>query len=152
MAERKYEKYFMKDPGFVPRADIDRAFGKAQVPKLHHILGINPKRIDGAITMNCSWMLAGEDAGKMDAHTHPYAEIIGFAGTNPDDLHDLGAEAEIWMDDEKYIFTESFLVYVPPRLRHCPLTVRNIKRMVFHFDLQITQGEFKSDFFNKDTV
>lgn len=99
--------------------------------------------------MNCSWMLAGEDAGRMDAHVHPYPEIIGFVGTNPDDLNDLGAEAEIWMDDEKYILTNSFLVYVPSGLRHCPLTVRNIKRNVFHFDLQITTGDFKSDFSSK---
>jgi hypothetical protein len=146
MAGLKYEKYFMKDAGFLPPREGERIFGKAQVPKLHHILGINRKIIEGAVTMNCSWMLAGEDPGKMDAHIHPYAEIIGFVGTNPDDLHDLGAEAEIWMDDEKYILTNSFLVYVPPGLRHCPLTVRNIKRNVFHFDLQITTGDFKSDF------
>jgi hypothetical protein len=146
MAELKYEKYFMKDPGFISYKEGERPFGKVQVPKLHHIIGINRKRIEGAITMNCSWMLAGEDAGKMDAHTHPYPEIIGFAGTNPDDLHDLGAEAEIWMDDEKYVLTTSFLVYVPSGLKHCPLTVRNIKRNVFHFDLQLTSGDFKSDF------
>jgi hypothetical protein len=79
-------------------------------------------------------------------HTHPYPEIIGFVGTNPDDLHDLGVEAEIWMDDKKYILTNSFLVYVPSGLRHCPLIVRNIKRPVFHFDLQITTGDFRSDF------
>jgi hypothetical protein len=147
MAELKYEKYFMKDPGFMPPKDGKRLFdSKVKVPKLHHILGINHKKIEGAITMNCSWMLAGEDAGQMDGHTHPYPEIIGFVGTNPDDLHDLGAEAEIWMDDEKYVLTESFLVYVPPNLKHCPLTVRNIKRPVFHFDLQLTTKDFKADF------
>jgi hypothetical protein len=95
--------------------------------------------------MNCFWMLAAEDPGKMDGHSHPYPEIIGFVGTNPDDLHDLGAEAEIWMDDEKYVLTNSFLVYVPSGLRHCPLIGRNINRPVFHFDLQITTGNFKSD-------
>lgn len=146
MPKLKYEKYFMKDTGFKPQKAGDRLFGKFEVPKLHHILGINSRRIEGAITMNCSWMFAGEDPGKMDSHTHPYPEIIGFVGTNPDDLHDLGAEAEMWMDDEKYVLTKSFLVYVPSRLRHCPLIVRNIKRPVFHFDLQITTGDFKSDF------
>jgi hypothetical protein len=149
MAGLKYEKYFIKDTGFKPPKAGERPFGKIQVPKLHHILSINRMRIDGAITMNCSWMLAGEDAGRMDGHTHPYPEIIGFVGTNPDDLLDLGAEAEMWMDDEKYILTNSFMVYVPSGLRHCPLTVRNIKRPVFHFDLQLTTGDFKSDFSKK---
>ncbi|MGD9142465.1 MAG: hypothetical protein PVG61_01315 [Dehalococcoidia bacterium] len=148
MAELKYEKYFIKDTGFKPPKDDKRPFSKFEVPKIHHILGISRRRIDGAITMNCSWMLAGEEPGKMDRHTHPYPEIIGFVGTNPDDLHDLGAEADIWMDDEQYILTTSFLVYVPTGLKHCPLTVRNITRPVFHFDLQITTGDFKADFKN----
>ena len=152
MPKLKYEKYFMKNTGFKPQKADDRPFSKFEVPKLHHILGINSRRIEGAITLNCSWMLAGEDPGKMDSHTHPYPEIIGFAGTNPDDLYDLGAEAEIWMDDEKYVLTNSFLVYVPSGLRHCPLTVRNIKRPVFHFDLQITTGDFKSDFSKQSTL
>jgi len=142
MAELKYEKYFMKSHAAPPvRATGDR-FGGMDTPKLHHILGINSRLVEGAIMMNCSWVLAGEDPGKMDAHVHPYPEIIGFIGTNPDDLNDLGAEAEIWMDDEKYIFNTSFLVYVPPGLRHCPLIVRDIKRAVFHFDLQLTTGDF----------
>lgn len=136
----------MMDTGFKPMDMKERPFSKVEVPKIHHILGISRRRIEGAITMNCSWMLAGEDPGKMDGHTHPYPEIIGFVGTNPDDLHDLGAEAEIWMDDEKYVLNKSFMVYVPPKLRHCPLIVRNIQRPVFHFDLQITTGDFKSDF------
>jgi len=147
MTELKYEKYFIKDADFRPAKGEERPFSnKVQTPKLHHILVMNRKIIEGAVTMNCSWMLAGEDAGKMDAHTHPYPEIIAFVGTNPDDLHDLGAEAEIWMDDEKYIWTQSFLVYVPSGLKHCPLIVRNIKRPVFHFDLQLTTGDIKWDF------
>jgi len=148
MAELKYEKYFIKDSGLSKVREGERPFGNNKVPQLHHILGINRRRIEGAIMMNCSWMLAGEDPGRMDAHTHPYPEIIGFVGTNPDDLLDLGAEAEIWMDDEKYVLNNSFLVYVPSGLRHCPLIVRNIKRPVFHFDLQITTGDFQSDFVN----
>lgn len=150
MSKLKYEKYFIKDTGFTAPPPGERPFGKFQVPKLHHILSISRRRIDEAITMNCSWMLAGEDAGKMDRHTHPYPEIIGFVGTNPANLNDLGAEAEMWMDDEQYILTKSFMVYIPSGLKHCPLTVRNIKRPVFHFDLQITTGDFKSEFSTDD--
>jgi len=142
MAELKYEKYFIKGHASPPvRATGDR-FGGMDTPKLHHVLGLNSRRIEGAIMMNCSWVLAGEDPGKMDAHVHPYPEVIGFIGTNPDDLNELGAEAEIWMEDEKYTFTETFLVYVPEGVRHCPLIVRDIKRPILHFDLQLTTGDF----------
>jgi len=52
-------------------------------PKLHHILGLNNKVAEGSIMVNCSWIWAGEDPGRMDAHAHPYAEVIGFAGATP---------------------------------------------------------------------
>lgn len=77
------------------------------------------------------------------AHTHPYDELIGFAGINPDDLHDLGGEAELWMGDEQYFINNSFMVFVPKGLKHCPLVIRNIKRNIFHFDIQFTTGDFK---------
>jgi hypothetical protein len=154
MAELKYEKYFIQGHDwqkYFPKGKgrstaAVRATGEKfkgiETPLLHHVLSINNMLIEGSIMMNCSWLFAGEDPGVMGAHTHPYPEIIGFIGSNKDDLYDLGAEAEIWMDDEKYIITNSFLVYVPTGLKHCPLTVRNIKSNVFHFDLQLTTGDF----------
>ncbi len=45
---------------------------------------------------------------------------------------------------EKYIIANSFLVYIPKGLKHCPLIVRNIKRLVFHFDVQLTTGDFRT--------
>lgn len=107
-------------------------------PNLHHILGLNSKLLEGAFIVNCCWMFASEDPGYMAAHTHPYDEVIGFIGTDPDDTNNLGAEAEIWMDDEKYVTQKSCIIYVPKGLKHCPLTVRDIKRPVFHFDIQIS--------------
>lgn len=149
MTTLKYEKYFMKKSNIMAAGDTTllkkKLSDKFEVPKLHHVLGINRMRVEGAITMNCSWLFAGEDPGKMDVHTHPYPEIIGFMGSNPDNLDDLGAEAEIWMGDEKYVITDTFMVYVPAKLKHCPLIVRNIRSNVLHFDLQLTTGDFTAD-------
>jgi len=146
MAERKYEKYFIvKPPSFPagmkrPPSDLD----KLETPRLHHILGLSDRVVAGAIMVNFSWMYAGEDPGRMEAHVHPYPEVIGFIGNNPEDPDDLGAEAEIWMDDEQYIIHSSFMVYVPKGLKHCPLIVRNIKRPVLHFDMQLTEGDYRA--------
>jgi hypothetical protein len=78
--------------------------------------------------------------GVFEAHVHPHDEIIGFIATNPQDPKDLGAKAELWMDDEKYIVTNSFLAYFPKGLKHYPLTVTNVQRPIFHFDIQIAKG------------
>ena len=143
---KKYAKHFAMATSPQPEAKAARGgdLSKLVTPKLHHILGLNNKVAEGSIMVNCSWIWAGEDPGRMDAHAHPYAEVIGFAGGDTKDADDLGAEAEMWMDDEKYILNKSFLVYIPQGLKHCPLIVRNIKKNIFHFDIQLTQGEFRA--------
>ncbi len=45
------------------------------------------------------------------------------------------------MGDEQYIITKSFLAFIPKGLAHCPLTVRDVKRPIFHFDIQTTKGK-----------
>jgi len=71
---------------------------------------------------------------------HPHDEILGFIGTNPDDNSDLGAEATLWIGDEKYVITKSFMAFLPKGLVHCPLTVINVKRPILHFDIQLASG------------
>ena len=143
---KKYAKYIVMASPPQPEAKAARGgdLSKLVTPKLHHIMSLNSAVAEGSIMVNCSWVWAGEDPGRMDAHAHPYAEVIGFAGGDPKDADNLGAEAEFWMDDEKYIINKSFLVYVPAGLKHCPLIVRNIKRNFFHFDIQVTTGEFRA--------
>jgi mannose-6-phosphate isomerase-like protein (cupin superfamily) len=144
MAELKYEKYIIKGglPSFASGARSGKFDAKVARPKLHPVMALTKHASEGAVIVICSWMWAGEDPGVQGAHTHPYDEIIGFAGTNPNDLHDLGAEAELWMEDEKYIINNSFFVYVPKGVKHCPLIIRDIKSPVLHFDVQLTTGEF----------
>jgi hypothetical protein len=112
-------------------------------PNLNQILMINGAIVKGAFHVNCAWISPGPNPGVFDAHTHPHDEIIGFIGTNPQDPNDLGAKAELWMDDEKYIISKSFLAYFPKGLKHCPLTVTDVQRPIFHFDIQIAKGRPK---------
>ena len=148
MAELKYKKYIVKgQPPMPPPADASsRPSGfdeRVERPKLHPLMSITPRALEGANIVICQWVFAGEEPGMQSAHTHPYDELIGFAGTNPDDPYDLGGEAELWMDDEQYFINTSFMVYVPKNLKHCPLIIRNITRNIFHFDIQFTKGDFK---------
>ncbi len=111
---------------------------RAGGPDLQQILMVNSQSIKGAFHVNCAWVWPGPTPGVYEAHFHPHDEIIGFIGTNPDDPSDLGAESELWIEDEKYIMTKSYLAYFPKGLVHCPLRMRNVQRPVFHFDIQMT--------------
>lgn len=138
MAKRKYTHYILTEP---PPKLPDMKGG----PKFNQVLLINGEKVKGSFHVNCAWISPGPNQGVYPAHVHPHDEIIGFIGTNPDDSSDLGAEAELWIEDEKYIIKKTFLVFFPKGLVHCPLTVTNVKKPIFHFDIQIASGkpEFK---------
>jgi hypothetical protein len=74
----------------------------------------------------------GQERG-VKAHSHPFPEMIGFFGTNPDDIHDLCGEVELWIDGEQNIITKSFVAFIPAGMVHCPLSIRRIDRPIFHF-------------------
>ena len=109
-------------------------------PALDQVLLMNGENVKGAFHVHCAWIHPGPNPGVYEAHVHPHDEMLGFIGTNPDDTSDLGAEAELWIADEKYIITKSFLAFFPKGLVHCPLTVRDVKSPILHFDIQIASG------------
>jgi hypothetical protein len=37
------------------------------------------------------------------------------------------------MEDEKHILTRTSLIFVPARMKHCPLILRRVDRPIFHF-------------------
>ncbi len=131
MEKLKYADYIITNP---PPQFAKKPGG----PDLQQILMVNSDLIKGSFHVNCAWVWPGPTPGVYEAHFHPHDEILGFIGTNPDDPGDLGAESELWIDDEKYIITKSYLAYLPKGLVHCPLRMRNVKRPVFHFDIQMT--------------
>ena len=132
MAKLKYANYILTEP------PVSKLKKKAGGPALDQILMLNGEKLKGAFHVSCAWIHPGPNPGVYNAHVHPHDEMLGFIGTSPDDATDLGAEAELWIGDEKYIIKKSFLAYFPRGLVHCPLTVINVKRPILHFDIQIT--------------
>src|SRR4030042_1656775 len=104
------------------------------------VLYMDSKIVPGASYMECVWIMprpagtpapGGRRAGT-EPHTHDYDEVIAFIGTNNDDPHDLGAEVELYLGDERHIITKTSLVFIPAGLKHCPLTFLRVDRPVFH--------------------
>lgn len=130
MEESKYGKYIVTDL-VVPeeKKRIETAYSRYA----RRILWMDENVVEGAFHMNTAWYLRAAETLEDRPHVHDADEIIGFFGNDPDHPHDLGAEIEIWLEDEKHVITRSALLFVPAGMKHCPLILRRIDRPVFHF-------------------
>jgi hypothetical protein len=129
MAESKYGKYVMTTD-LLPVLPPGKQNTSDQWTRLTYL---DSSSIKGAFYVECLWFWKGSDTALNKAHTHDFDEVITFYGSNPEDPIDLGGEVELWLGDEKHVFTKSVLVFVPKGLSHCPLTVRRVDRPIFHF-------------------
>ncbi len=99
------------------------------------VMWLDDEVVPGAFYTECVWFMPGmgSEQVKVEAHAHSFSEVVSFFGTNYDDLHDLGGEVELWLEDEKIIMTRSFLAFIPAGMKHCPLIIRRVDRPIFHF-------------------
>ncbi len=160
MAESKYGKYICTElkkdiqlPGY--RAGEREMLGQGEVDGrrrfMEHVVWMDSEVIPGAFYMEAVWFwpqagmprppireITPEEAEKnpvLAPHTHPFPELLSYFGTNLNDPSDLGGVVEFWLEDEKYIFEKSFVVYIPENVRHCPLRTHRIDRPMFHFTM-----------------
>jgi mannose-6-phosphate isomerase-like protein (cupin superfamily) len=103
------------------------------VSPMTRLLWLDSEIASGAFYMECVWYGKGEGIGGPDPHVHDFDEVLGFIGTNRQDPHDLGGTVELWLDDEKHSLQKSCLVFVPRGMKHCPMTLKNIRTPIFHF-------------------
>ena len=125
----KYDKYFLTEVN-LPVSRQKSAEENADV--YSHIAWLDSNRIEGAFYTEVVWYYKPRKS-TVGGHTHDFDEIIAFFGSNPDDIHDLGGEVELWMGGEKHVITKSCLVFVPRGVEHCPLSFNRVDRPIFHF-------------------
>jgi hypothetical protein len=136
MAEKKNAKYFIfKDKPHLKLPSYRHPLDPKSIKRVVHL---DADAVPGAkFYCESAWILPGAQSQPrqnwVDAHTHKWAEFMGFFGFNYDDIHDLGAEIELTIDGEKHLITESFAAFIPAGIVHCPLNIRNVKRPIFHF-------------------
>ena len=99
-----------------------------------HLLWLDNHVIEGASFVNTAWYFKPEPDVIL-AHTHDFDEVIGFFGSDSQNLYDLGGEIEFWLEDEKYILKNSCLIFIPKGLRHCPESVLKVEKPIFHVSL-----------------
>jgi len=139
MADSKYGKYIV----YRPKEDIVKPEWSPQGKIPGQVAYIDQEVVDGAFYMECVWLMPrimpklapGEKPPGPQAHTHDYDEILGFFGSDPENMFELGGEAELWLGDEKHIINKSCLVFIPKGLQHCPLYFMKIDKPIFHFSV-----------------
>jgi hypothetical protein len=90
--------------------------------------------IDGAFYMEVAWFWpTKEGTPGPSTHSHDYDEVLYFFGTDPDNLHKLNAEVELWIDGKRNLIKESFVAFIPAGTVHCPIRVPRVDIPMFHF-------------------
>ncbi len=97
------------------------------------IVWLDEEVVSGAFYVECVWYFKSHEEFEVDIHTHDFDEVIGFFGSNPDDVTDLCGEVEYWIDGEKHVINKSCLIYIPKGTRHCPQRLIRVERPIFHF-------------------
>ena len=133
MAEFTHGKYILthlKENIVVPKWG-----GNLDPKNTTRVFYLDSKVIEGANYVEVVWFLPTDkkDNASPDPHAHDYDEIVGFFGSDPQNPHDLGAEIEFYIDNERNLMNKSFLAFIPAGIKHCPLNILKITRPVFHF-------------------
>jgi hypothetical protein len=145
--DTKWGKYVITE--LPPASAADQAGQDAEAETLgsrvegmtKSLLALNDKVAKGALYTDVAWIMkANPDHVWVKEHSHPFPEILGFFGSDPEHPNELNAVIEISIDGEKHVLTKSALVFVPKNVKHCPLTIKRIDKPV----LFITTGPTES--------
>ena len=124
--EKKMLEKFLKDHPFKTTVGMER------------LLWMDDDKVKNAeFYMECIWLWPGKTpkGTTEEPHVHHFPEVIGFMSTDEKNPQYLDGKMEILLGDETHYLTKSCLVFIPPGMKHCPLTFREVNRPTFFFTL-----------------
>ena len=136
--EAKYGKYIVQE---LKTNRFSPEFAAKYATYATRILWMDDQVVEGAFQMNCCWFVKVPEKQMYFQHQHDVPEIIGLFGGDFKNQHDMGAEVEFWMEDEKYTITKSCMIFVPAGVKHCPLILKRVDRPIFHFTV-VTSSQY----------
>ena len=149
----EYGYLFMQELKLPEAREKSQAAYKQFGERIHWVDGNN---IPGAFQMNTCWWYrpmpkrdpaeaAAAKGGVGAPHHHPYPEILGFYGSDPENPWELNGEVEFWVNGEQHILTRSTMVFLPPNMPHCPLSVNRVDKPIFHLSVVMNSIYTTSD-------
>jgi hypothetical protein len=139
MEEFKHGKYIVTEPK--QNIVVPPWGGNLSKEKSTRVMYLDSDVIKGAFYTEVVWFWPTDevDTASPDPHTHEYDEALAFFGTDRNNLSDLGAVIELYIDGERNVMNKSFMAFIPAGIVHNPLHILKITRPVFHF--AIGQGK-----------
>jgi hypothetical protein len=148
MDKTKYGKYIITEPKSEKfYADYEPKYNPGQFLE---ILTLDDEVVKGAFNVTTNWFFPirdltgsgdGTDTGQVKPHEHDFDEVLAMFGSNPENSHDLGAECEFWLGNEKHTITKSCIIFIPRGLRHGPIGFTRIDRPVIQFGIRVRKNE-----------
>ena len=139
----EYAKYFVQDLQ-TPPGMITPEFAKFYSSFANRVLWMDGNVCPGAFQMNTAWYHSVPERDPVfPEHSHPYAEIVGFMGSNPDDPYDLGGIVEFGINGEMHRLTRSTMIFAPPDVPHSPIRILEVTRPIFHFSV-VMNAEYEA--------
>jgi hypothetical protein len=155
MAYSKYGKYITKELFTDFQYPAGREWEKAIMGRgllngkrrhMEHMVWMDQRVIPGAFYCEAVWfwpqsmtkIIEPEGTKKspgIPPHVHPFPELLSYYGTDMEHPEELYCDIEFWIEDEKYVFNKSFVVYIPENVKHCPLKMHNQTRPIFHYTM-----------------
>ncbi len=68
-------------------------------------------------------------------HVHDVDEIVGFFGTDPDDVDNLNGVIRFYIDGEWAEFNQSCFIFIPAGVPHCPYEIVELSRPIAHISM-----------------
>ncbi len=140
----QYAEYFVQTLQY-PEGMATPEFGKIYEKFAKRILWMDGDVVPGAFQMNTAWYCSVPERDPIFAeHTHPYSELIGFFGSDPDDPYNLNAELIFTLNGEERRLTRSTMIYVPSDMPHNPMRILRVDKPMFHFSI-VTNSTYNGE-------
>lgn len=110
---------------------------------ISRIIYMDDRVVPGSFYVEAVWV-QGSVPTVHPVHRHDHDEVLGFVGSNMDDLTDLGAEIDLIIDGKKTTITKTCFIHVPAGVEHGGLCFRKIDRPVFQIAM-LRDDIFRSD-------
>ncbi len=128
MAETKYGKYIIRSPKVsnIAYHPTENVKGVTFPDEIY----MDGDLVKGApLFVDIGWRFEIPDPDPVEwTHTHDFDEVLNFIGTDPKNPHDLGAEVEMQIGDEKHTINTTTSIFVPKGVPHCPMIHKGVDR------------------------
>jgi hypothetical protein len=130
-------------PAGVHDFEVDDTSAKApDADPIKRVIYMDGRVVPGSFYVEAVWVV-GSVPRSHPEHSHDHDEIVGFVGSNMDDLTDLGAEIDFVVNGEKTTITKTCFIHIPAGVKHGGLCFRKIDRPVFQIAM-LRQDNYSS--------